>query len=1041
MPLINITLSDQIKSFMDERHYDPNEIDNLYLPPNTNGETTWYVDGTNGNDSYDGLYPDNSLGGLHGPFKTIVKTIGQNDGHRYGERVLIRTGTYTIPYGSQINMNLSGIFDSNHYFTFAPYGDGEVIIDFSITNTLSNCSILTGNIYKVDFSIPSKSRYPIAFIMDWDKRNCRQAIKYYSTDNSGINDKTTSMVDTTKNFNQFVITFPDSTQTGPTNFVGGIIYNIRDRSYGIITSISTTTNPNDTVNFSGGLIGGTTNTFNNKDPYLIAQLDNDGKWLYVEHKMLVLDNSGVNNKMNFVDTTKSFLGYEGGIIRFSRYGLGGEGFAIIQSVSTTTNSNDTVNFNYVYTNDIAYINISNGYTGEVFKKYGEVTGIVDGYIWQEPGYQMVDTTKNFSGYEGRWVQNLTDGSIAKVDLIKTTTNPNDTLHFEGSLRGGSDNFWQIGDSYRIIETEKHYNHILISSSSGNPLTQRNLKYIAGDDAGSGGYTILNKGVRLYGITFICSNAIGINFQKDYAILEKCRLMWCGKHCAGLGFIDVGNSLIKQCFVYQNVLLNWPVGSEWGGGGGWPQAIQFFPKSPFSGQWAVGNRYDGNIVLDNGGEGISNADILENNIVADNYSMNIYIDLPNQIIRNNVVIAKAPNLNDLLTDFYIKAFYNGKQRNFSKIFPSGIVQSSENAGYHEIIENIQMYNNISIGNWRDQYHYYEVNPNGWRNCLFCNNTLVLSPENPIQTVNGEQIGLSEPTFVGMHFKLSNIDTTTVIKNNIIISTNTNIQSFSGRIEHVLIHSHKSNGDYPIILFDKNLYSAPGNSSPFRIENTNVSFSSFKSTTGWDSNSTLTDTPGLVGTDFSIISNIHKKHLKLLSTSVGVDTGEDLSAYFTTDFDGNTRPFGAVWDKGAIEYRPTDEDFTKEAVTSLGATDANLATEFIPVEYDYLDAIDNRPAQVTATNKYGVFLLKTRSSIGQPPLSIKWVGKTNIPGTSSTITLQIYNRNSTTWETLATNSTVAANTQFTMIATVTNNLSNYYDSDNVVACRVYQQATAV
>lgn len=165
---------------------------------------------------------------------------------------------------------------------------------------------------------------------------------------------------------------------------------------------------------------------------------------------------------------------------------------------------------------------------------------------------------------------------------------------------------------------------------------------------------------------------------------------------------------------------------------------------------------------------------------------------------------------------------------------------------------------------------------------------------------------------------------------------------------------------------------------------------------------------------------------------------MSAYFTTDFDGTARPSQYVWDKGAFEYTPATEDFTKEAVTNLGTDDTNLATEFIPVEYDYLDTVDNRSAEITATNKYGVFLLKTKSLTGQPALSIKWVGKTNIPGSSSTIYLQIYNRTSITWETLASNTTVAANTQFTMTSSIVDNLSNYYDSNNIVACRIYQQA---
>ena len=41
-------------------------------------------------------------------------------------------------------------------------------------------------------------------------------------------------------------------------------------------------------------------------------------------------------------------------------------------------------------------------------------------------------------------------------------------------------------------------------------------------------------------------------------------------------------------------------------------------------------------------------------------------------------------------------------------------------------------------------------------------------------------------------------------------------------------------------------------------------------------------------------------RLLSTSPAIDAGTDLSSVFTTDADGNRRPFSAAWDEGAYEY---------------------------------------------------------------------------------------------------------------------------------------------
>ena len=77
-------------------------------------------------------------------------------------------------------------------------------------------------------------------------------------DNSGIDGKTNYLVDTTTNFKELGVA------------PGRLLRNrTDDDSYAVITSISTTTNPDDTVHFTGGLQGGTFNVVNNHDVYII----------------------------------------------------------------------------------------------------------------------------------------------------------------------------------------------------------------------------------------------------------------------------------------------------------------------------------------------------------------------------------------------------------------------------------------------------------------------------------------------------------------------------------------------------------------------------------------------------------------------------------------------------------------------------------------------------------------------------------------------------------------------------------------------------
>jgi len=73
-----------------------NGITSIALPftiDNTGGGI-FFADGTNGNDSWDGRYPDHSLGGSHGPWLHPF-TVSIRTGEAPGEFIYMRNGTYT----------------------------------------------------------------------------------------------------------------------------------------------------------------------------------------------------------------------------------------------------------------------------------------------------------------------------------------------------------------------------------------------------------------------------------------------------------------------------------------------------------------------------------------------------------------------------------------------------------------------------------------------------------------------------------------------------------------------------------------------------------------------------------------------------------------------------------------------------------------------------------------------------------------------------------------------------------------------------------
>lgn len=101
-------------------------------------------------------------------------------------------------------------------------------------------------------------------------------------------------------------------------------------------------------------------------------------------------------------------------------------------------------------------------------------------------------------------------------------------------------------------------------------------------------------------------------------------------------------------------------------------------------------------------------------------------------------------------------------------------------------------------------------------------------------------------------------------------------------------------------------------------------------------------------------------------------------------------------------------------------------------------DVRVAQ-TATDENALFLFKDKNDNNTEGIEVSWEGQTDYAPSSSTVYLQIFNRTSGDWETLDSDNTTAVDTDFTLTGTQTTGLSNYYDANYWVACRVWQEAT--
>lgn len=134
------------------------------------------------------------------------------------------------------------------------------------------------------------------------------------------------------------------------------------------------------------------------------------------------------------------------------------------------------------------------------------------------------------------------------------------------------------------------------------------------------------------------------------------------------------------------------------------------------------------------------------------------------------------------------------------------------------------------------------------------------------------------------------------------------------------------------------------------------------------------------------------------------------------------------------------YSRGDYSSLPTDDSDLSTIFSSTDYTNVESDDNVYVNESAYGgDYAIFEFKDKSDDTTYGISVTWKGKSDRAPSLSTVYLQIYNRTTSSWETLDSNSTASANTEFTLSGSKTSNLSDYYDSNGYVACRVYQRAS--
>jgi len=129
-----------------------------------------------------------------------------------------------------------------------------------------------------------------------------------------------------------------------------------------------------------------------------------------------------------------------------------------------------------------------------------------------------------------------------------------------------------------------------------------------------------------------------------------------------------------------------------------------------------------------------------------------------------------------------------------------------------------------------------------------------------------------------------------------------------------------------------------------------------------------------------------------------------------------------------------DYTRGNYAALPGNDNNLETIYSAQNITDVSAKDDTRVSQSSVQEYAVHQFKDFAGSSNT-VNVECELQTNLDPIQSTVFLQIYNRNTTTWDTIDSDNSSAINTDFILTASLTD-LINYKNASNVISCRVYQ-----
>jgi len=114
---------------------------------------------------------------------------------------------------------------------------------------------------------------------------------------------------------------------------------------------------------------------------------------------------------------------------------------------------------------------------------------------------------------------------------------------------------------------------------------------------------------------------------------------------------------------------------------------------------------------------------------------------------------------------------------------------------------------------------------------------------------------------------------------------------------------------------------------------------------------------------------------------------------------------------------------------------LETNYSSSDYTDVSTKNDVYVRQSAVGEYAIHQFK--DYIDGNSYSVEIEARSNCNADLSTIYLQVYNINTSSWETIDSNNTVEAGAEFTMTASK-DGIGDYKDDNNIVSFRIYQEA---